>query len=225
MPGKAALDCRWRYGPYWSYATKKEANQARSLRVPQSRARRRRRQGNAVRRYLEALERSRPRRGRRPSADALKVRLEEIEAKLADADPLQRLHLIQERATSSADRRSQCRGRGRPSRARGGLRPRRRRVRRSARASTTRPGARPGCLPRCSRRPASTGVAGPRTQPVRTRRSASGPSSYADLGIGGRCRSTRARTRAATARRLNRAAGRSHARDVASGRRHCARDS
>ncbi len=56
-----------------------------------------RRQGNAVRRYLVALERSKPRRGRSTSADALKVRLEELEAKLAIADPLQRVHLIQER--------------------------------------------------------------------------------------------------------------------------------
>ena len=50
-----------------------------------------------MRRYLVALERSKPRRGRSTSADALKVRLEELEAKLAIADPLQRVHLIQER--------------------------------------------------------------------------------------------------------------------------------
>jgi hypothetical protein len=54
-------------------------------------------QGLAVRRYLEALERSRPRRGRRPSADSLQNQLEEIEAKLRDSDPLKRLHLIQQR--------------------------------------------------------------------------------------------------------------------------------
>jgi len=56
-----------------------------------------RRQGNAVRRYLVALERSKPRRGRSTSADALKTRLADLEAKLAAADPLQRIHLIQER--------------------------------------------------------------------------------------------------------------------------------
>jgi len=54
-------------------------------------------QGLAVRRYLEALERSKPRRGRRPSADSLQRQLNEIEDKLRDSDPLKRLHLIQQR--------------------------------------------------------------------------------------------------------------------------------
>jgi hypothetical protein len=54
-------------------------------------------QGLAVRRYLEALERSRPRRGRRPSPDSLQRQLAEIEGRLRDADPLKRLHLIQQR--------------------------------------------------------------------------------------------------------------------------------
>ena len=54
-------------------------------------------QGLAVRKYLEALERSRPRRGRRPSSDSLKKQLTEIENRLRDADPLKRLHLIQQR--------------------------------------------------------------------------------------------------------------------------------
>ncbi len=42
-------------------------------------------QGLAVRRYLEALERSKPRRGRRPSADSLTRQLNEIEDKLRDS--------------------------------------------------------------------------------------------------------------------------------------------
>jgi hypothetical protein len=54
-------------------------------------------QGLAVRRYLEALERNRPRRGRRPSAESLRKQLDDISARLKDADPLQRLHLIQHR--------------------------------------------------------------------------------------------------------------------------------
>ncbi len=54
-------------------------------------------QGLAVRRYLEALERNRPRRGRRPSSDSLRKQLSEIEEKLQDADPLKRLHLVQQR--------------------------------------------------------------------------------------------------------------------------------
>jgi hypothetical protein len=51
----------------------------------------------SLRGYLEALERSRPRRGRRPSSDSLRRQLNEIEARLRDADPLKRLHLIQQR--------------------------------------------------------------------------------------------------------------------------------
>jgi len=54
-------------------------------------------QGLAVRRYLEALERNKPRRGRRPSADSLHKQLVDIEEKLRDADPLKRLHLVQQR--------------------------------------------------------------------------------------------------------------------------------
>jgi hypothetical protein len=56
-----------------------------------------RRQGNIVRRYLLALEQNKPRRGRQVSRDSLQQRYDEIEAKLATADPLQRAHLIQER--------------------------------------------------------------------------------------------------------------------------------
>ena len=56
-----------------------------------------RRQGNAVRRYLVALEQSKPRRGRATSAETLRSRLEATESKIAAADPLQRIHLIQER--------------------------------------------------------------------------------------------------------------------------------
>jgi len=59
-------------------------------------------QGLAVRRYLEALERSKPRRGRRPSAENLNRQLREIEEKLRDADPLKRLHLIQQRKAIEA---------------------------------------------------------------------------------------------------------------------------
>jgi hypothetical protein len=54
-------------------------------------------QGLAVRRYLEALERNRPRRGRRQSADTLQQQLVEIEIKIRESDPLKRLHLIQQR--------------------------------------------------------------------------------------------------------------------------------
>lgn len=59
-------------------------------------------QGLAVRRYLEALERNKPRRGRRPSADSLRKQLAEIEEKLHEADPLKRLHLLQQRKSVEA---------------------------------------------------------------------------------------------------------------------------
>jgi hypothetical protein len=54
-------------------------------------------QGRAVRRYLEALEAHKPRRGRKRSPESLKRRLDEVETEIATADPLKRLHLVQER--------------------------------------------------------------------------------------------------------------------------------
>ncbi|HKE72143.1 MAG TPA: hypothetical protein VKB57_00910 [Acidimicrobiales bacterium] len=54
-------------------------------------------QGRAVRRYLEALEAHKPRRGRKRSPESLKKRLDEVESDIAVADPLQRLRLVQER--------------------------------------------------------------------------------------------------------------------------------
>jgi hypothetical protein len=57
-----------------------------------------REQGRAVRRYLEALEASKPRRGRKRSPDSLKKRLATIDSELASADPLKRVHLLQERS-------------------------------------------------------------------------------------------------------------------------------
>ncbi len=50
-----------------------------------------------MRRYLVALDAAKPRRGRAPNPKNLKAKLDEIDAKLADADPLQKVHLIQER--------------------------------------------------------------------------------------------------------------------------------
>jgi hypothetical protein len=54
-------------------------------------------QGRAVRVYLEALERNRPRRGRKRTADSIRKQLTQIEDKIGSADPLQRLHLMQAR--------------------------------------------------------------------------------------------------------------------------------
>jgi hypothetical protein len=54
-------------------------------------------QGRVVRRYLEGLDANRPRRGRKRSPESMAKRLDAIEAQLPSADPLKRLHLVQER--------------------------------------------------------------------------------------------------------------------------------
>lgn len=62
-----------------------------------------REQGRAVRRYLEALEQNRPRRGRPKNREAMENRLAEITEQLATADPLSRLHLAQRRIDIESD--------------------------------------------------------------------------------------------------------------------------
>jgi hypothetical protein len=62
-----------------------------------------REEGRTVRSYLEALEASRPRRGRKRTPDSIKKRLVTIDAALADADPLSRLQLIQEQQDLDAE--------------------------------------------------------------------------------------------------------------------------
>lgn len=57
-----------------------------------------REEGRAVRRYLEAIEHQRPRRGRRRTPESIAKRLAVVTHKLAGADPLSRLHLLQEQA-------------------------------------------------------------------------------------------------------------------------------
>jgi uncharacterized protein YicC (UPF0701 family) len=54
-------------------------------------------QGRAVRNYLNALEASKPKRGRKRTPDSIKKRLSTIEAELNGADPLRALNLRQER--------------------------------------------------------------------------------------------------------------------------------
>ena len=56
-----------------------------------------REQGRAVRRYLEALEAHKPRRGRKRNPENIAKRLAKIDEDLASADPLTRVHLRQER--------------------------------------------------------------------------------------------------------------------------------
>ena len=62
-----------------------------------------REQGRAVRRYLEALEAHRPKRGRKRTPESIAKRLTDIEAKLPAADPLTRLQLVQERMDLQAE--------------------------------------------------------------------------------------------------------------------------
>ncbi len=62
-----------------------------------------REEGRAVRRYLEALEDQRPRRGRKRTPESIKRRLASVDEQLNTADPLTRLHLVQEREDLSAE--------------------------------------------------------------------------------------------------------------------------
>jgi hypothetical protein len=54
-------------------------------------------QGRAVRRYLEALDAHKPKRGRKRTVDSMQKRLDKIDEEFASADPLKRLQLVQER--------------------------------------------------------------------------------------------------------------------------------
>ena len=62
-----------------------------------------RRQGRAVRDYLEALEQHKPKRGRKRTAESMQAQLAKIEQQLADADPVKRLQLIQDRHDIQAE--------------------------------------------------------------------------------------------------------------------------
>jgi hypothetical protein len=56
-----------------------------------------RNEGRAVRRYLEALDAHRPKRGRKRTPESIRKRLTTIESQLDTADPLARVKLYQER--------------------------------------------------------------------------------------------------------------------------------
>jgi len=62
-----------------------------------------REEGRIVRQYLEALESTKPRRGRKRTPDSIRKRLVAIEAQLPDAVPLNRLHLIEEKQRLEAE--------------------------------------------------------------------------------------------------------------------------
>jgi hypothetical protein len=56
-----------------------------------------REEGRAVRAYLDALEAHKPKRGRKRTTETISRRLQQIDTALGDADPLTRVHLVQER--------------------------------------------------------------------------------------------------------------------------------
>ncbi len=60
-------------------------------------------EGRSVRRYLEAIDRQRPKRGRPRTVESVTRRLAAVNAKIDDADALSRLHLLQERADLEAE--------------------------------------------------------------------------------------------------------------------------
>ena len=62
-----------------------------------------RNQGRAVRRYLEALEAHKPKRGRKRTPESMQKRIDKIDGELAGADPLKRVGLIQERLDLTAE--------------------------------------------------------------------------------------------------------------------------
>ncbi len=62
-----------------------------------------REEGRVVRQYLEALESTKPRRGRKRTPDSIRKRLAAIDASLPEADPLNRLHLVEEKQRLEAE--------------------------------------------------------------------------------------------------------------------------
>ena len=62
-----------------------------------------RNQGRAVRRYLEALEAHKPKRGRKRTPESMQKRIDKIDAELDGAEPLKRVQLIQERLDLTAE--------------------------------------------------------------------------------------------------------------------------
>jgi hypothetical protein len=62
-----------------------------------------REEGRIVRQYLEALESTKPRRGRKRTPDSIRRRLGTIDSTLPAADPLSRLHLIEEKQRLEAE--------------------------------------------------------------------------------------------------------------------------
>ena len=60
-------------------------------------------EGRVVRDYLEALRSSKPKRGRKRTADSINARLARIEDELTDASAIDELQLLQERRDLQAE--------------------------------------------------------------------------------------------------------------------------
>jgi hypothetical protein len=67
-------------------------------------------EGRVVREYLEALRSSKPKRGRKRTADSINGRLRAIEEALPDATAIDELQLIQERRDLTAELEQMDRG-------------------------------------------------------------------------------------------------------------------
>lgn len=62
-----------------------------------------RNQGNAVRSYLEALEATKPKRGRKRTEETVRKQLESVYEQLEDATPLAKLQLVQKQFDLEAE--------------------------------------------------------------------------------------------------------------------------
>ncbi len=60
-------------------------------------------EGAAVRHYLEALRANKPKRGRKRTAESIRKQLDDIAAKLPDADPITALKMISDRQRYEAE--------------------------------------------------------------------------------------------------------------------------
>ena len=84
--------------PFQAMATKREMSDDHKAALAEGR-----RQGRAVRDYLEALEQHKPKRGRKRTVESMQAQLAKIEDQLAEADPVKRLQLIQDRMDLQAE--------------------------------------------------------------------------------------------------------------------------
>ena len=61
-------------------------------------------ESRAVKKYLQAIEANRPKRGRKRTPESIQARLDEIDTTLAEADPLTALNMRQERTDLQSER-------------------------------------------------------------------------------------------------------------------------